>query len=240
MLRSPGIAHPSFSDIPLLFAEQDEFPRREVVLHNLDLIERFVRDFSLRISNKKTPPCWMAAMCLFRKQRYNSMAIERSLSVKRVMVSGSIRPLLVDVLGPSDVTDSRMWSSQARSRADDALLFHNRLRKSGRRLSNYRRILHRPRNDDIAYPSTGSPSLPARDNPTVKSSEPLSILASLAAVLADERRSRKENRMNIEEKTVLITGANRGIGRALVNEALRRGVKRVYAGPAPHCKVTSA
>jgi NAD(P)-dependent dehydrogenase (short-subunit alcohol dehydrogenase family) len=36
--------------------------------------------------------------------------------------------------------------------------------------------------------------------------------------------------MNIENKTLLITGANRGIGRALVNEALRRGAKRVYAG----------
>ena len=36
--------------------------------------------------------------------------------------------------------------------------------------------------------------------------------------------------MNIENKTVLITGANRGIGRALVDEALIRGATRVYAG----------
>jgi NAD(P)-dependent dehydrogenase (short-subunit alcohol dehydrogenase family) len=36
--------------------------------------------------------------------------------------------------------------------------------------------------------------------------------------------------MNVEQKAVLITGANRGIGRALVDEALRRGAKRVYAG----------
>jgi NAD(P)-dependent dehydrogenase (short-subunit alcohol dehydrogenase family) len=35
--------------------------------------------------------------------------------------------------------------------------------------------------------------------------------------------------MSIEGKTVLVTGANRGLGHALVDEALRRGAKRVYA-----------
>ena len=34
----------------------------------------------------------------------------------------------------------------------------------------------------------------------------------------------------MEGKAVLVTGANRGIGRALVEEALRRGATRVYAG----------
>jgi NADP-dependent 3-hydroxy acid dehydrogenase YdfG len=34
----------------------------------------------------------------------------------------------------------------------------------------------------------------------------------------------------IEGRAVLVAGANRGIGEALVEEALRRGAKRVYAG----------
>jgi NAD(P)-dependent dehydrogenase (short-subunit alcohol dehydrogenase family) len=36
--------------------------------------------------------------------------------------------------------------------------------------------------------------------------------------------------MKIADSTVLVTGANRGLGKALVEEALRRGAKRVYGG----------
>src|ERR1700730_15677158 len=36
--------------------------------------------------------------------------------------------------------------------------------------------------------------------------------------------------MKIPGSTILVTGANRGRGKALVEEALRRGAKRVYAG----------
>jgi NAD(P)-dependent dehydrogenase (short-subunit alcohol dehydrogenase family) len=40
----------------------------------------------------------------------------------------------------------------------------------------------------------------------------------------------KESAMTTSGKAVLVTGANRGIGRALVAEALKRGTARVYAG----------
>jgi NAD(P)-dependent dehydrogenase (short-subunit alcohol dehydrogenase family) len=39
----------------------------------------------------------------------------------------------------------------------------------------------------------------------------------------------EEDTMNMKNKTILITGANRGIGRALLEEGLNRGAKHVYA-----------
>jgi len=38
--------------------------------------------------------------------------------------------------------------------------------------------------------------------------------------------------VSIADKAVLVTGGNRGIGRALVDEALGRGARRVYAARA--------
>ena len=36
--------------------------------------------------------------------------------------------------------------------------------------------------------------------------------------------------MKIADSVILVTGANRGLGKALVEEALRRDARRVYAG----------
>jgi NAD(P)-dependent dehydrogenase (short-subunit alcohol dehydrogenase family) len=51
-------------------------------------------------------------------------------------------------------------------------------------------------------------------------------------VMQDRKANEGDATMSVEigDKAVLVTGANRGLGRALVDEALRRGAKRVYAG----------
>jgi NAD(P)-dependent dehydrogenase (short-subunit alcohol dehydrogenase family) len=47
--------------------------------------------------------------------------------------------------------------------------------------------------------------------------------------------------MKIADSTVLVTGANRGLGKALVEEALRRGAKRVFGRRAsPSFTLTAA
>ncbi len=43
-------------------------------------------------------------------------------------------------------------------------------------------------------------------------------------------RPKRKYMNTIKDKVILVTGANRGIGRALVEEALKRGAERVYAG----------
>jgi FlaA1/EpsC-like NDP-sugar epimerase len=55
----------------------------------------------------------------------------------------------------------------------------------------------------------------------------ISVLKRAIQVVEDTRS--KELHMTITDKTILITGANRGLGQALVDEALRRGATRVYA-----------
>jgi hypothetical protein len=56
VLNSPGIAHPSFSDLPLLSAGQKDYPAKEVSFHNLDLIERFTREFLNKTLKQEKAP----------------------------------------------------------------------------------------------------------------------------------------------------------------------------------------
>jgi NAD(P)-dependent dehydrogenase (short-subunit alcohol dehydrogenase family) len=59
----------------------------------------------------------------------------------------------------------------------------------------------------------------------------MDFAASLDLYRKDEKEAGMSPKaMTIEDRAVLVTGANRGIGQALVDEALRRGAKRVYAG----------
>jgi pimeloyl-ACP methyl ester carboxylesterase len=56
VLRATGLLHPAFSDIPLLFAGRDGYPPAGIVLHNLELIEKYVREFLAKnLRHEKAP-----------------------------------------------------------------------------------------------------------------------------------------------------------------------------------------
>jgi hypothetical protein len=70
VLNSPGIAHPSFSDVPLLFAGTNGYPETSVVLNNLELIETYVRAFLDRNLKHRKAPVLDAPVSEAAIQRY--------------------------------------------------------------------------------------------------------------------------------------------------------------------------
>lgn len=56
ILKSPGIAHPSFSDIPLFFAGTQGYPETSTIRHNHRLIQSFIRAFlDKNVRGQKAP-----------------------------------------------------------------------------------------------------------------------------------------------------------------------------------------
>ena len=56
ILKSPGIAHPSFSDIPLFFAGTQGYPEISAVRHNHRLVQSFVQAFlDKNLGGRKAP-----------------------------------------------------------------------------------------------------------------------------------------------------------------------------------------
>jgi len=56
ILKSPGVAHPSFSDTPLFFAGTQGYPEISAVRHNHRLIQSFIRAFlDKNLRGRKAP-----------------------------------------------------------------------------------------------------------------------------------------------------------------------------------------
>ena len=80
ILHSPGIAHPSFSDVPLLRHGQDGYPETPIVLHNLDLITQFVRAFLDKTLLGEKQALFDGSLSPFPKRRSRRMAISSASS----------------------------------------------------------------------------------------------------------------------------------------------------------------
>jgi len=78
--------------------------------------------------------------------------------------------------------------------------------------------------------SRGLVSIPARARPTHAR---LVALQLGAIAIRKFTEASYEEVIWIADTTILVTRANRGLSRALIEEALRRGAKRVYARDAP-------
>ena len=92
VLKAAGIAHPSFSDIPLLFAGEQGYPETRVVLHNLDLIQTFVREFLDKNFRQKEAPLLDGSLPLIRKRPY---IVTGSETICRVFWVGPNKLVLV-------------------------------------------------------------------------------------------------------------------------------------------------
>ena len=58
----------------------------------------------------------------------------------------------------------------------------------------------------------------------------MDLLAAVYLFLQNHKETSMNSSTTIAGRSVLVTGANRGIGQALVEEVLQRGAKRVYVG----------
>ena len=86
-----------------------------------------------------------------------------------------------------------------------------------------------PPRPDPAAPKPGTRRRPVRGD-SRESGWSISVGRQTSGAEPQEHGRTGVADMTIADKTVLVTGANRGIGQELVEEALARGAKRVYAG----------
>jgi NAD(P)-dependent dehydrogenase (short-subunit alcohol dehydrogenase family) len=62
----------------------------------------------------------------------------------------------------------------------------------------------------------------------------------MMSVIFNDTTDQKENAMKLDNATVLVTGANRGLGLEFARQAFARGAKKVYAGARDPASVTLA